>query len=578
MSQELVSYHVRQQGCPVVARPVPSPVTTLLSVFLYFPGHRRQQRGARHTHSFPCCSCRMVRRFGISQKGSPSRDLPGASPPFPPPPYEPDEHAPQLVIGGTTTTTTHVVTTTTQTTTSFFSLPLWRRRPPAASTVFARRSMSGMDADESGALGRMSNISMPMLNKDLPPTPTSSDDDLLAPSNEGTSDFTHPRDRALHKTPPITISRPMNLSPSRLSSKSSSPHPSPQPTVVLAQAALGIGLPHVMPRASTSSSRSEGNTLAFMNISQHEGHRDLKVRRVKSSQKLSVHSSAENLSPADPRGRRRTRGISLGTTVLQDAAIDVKGKGKEKEPAPDSTLPRKSLARRASFWNRKRNESMKSQPEPATQHSLPFLPPVSPFRMDTNIDSPSASSSQDHPSLRPPPGLIRRHSASNSPSPSPGLPHEVPDNVAPFTIPESSTGKRYLRRPSTADSARSRAHSLFIDSLPSSFHAPASLPPTPEAPSKPSHPHPRQRAQTNPPLLHRLSVNLLSFTSSSPSPSTFGLNATTQSPTASPRPSISQPPVDVPKPNRTEETPEVYLSRLTNAVSKAEVATVLASR
>jgi hypothetical protein len=46
----------------------------------------------------------------------------------------------------------------------------------------------------------------------------------------------------------------------------------------------------------------------------------------------------------------------------------------------------------------------------------------------------------------------------------------------------------------------------------------------------------------------------------------------------SPRPSISRPPVEVPKPQIDQESPDTYLERLLNVVSKAEVAGVLASR
>jgi hypothetical protein len=46
----------------------------------------------------------------------------------------------------------------------------------------------------------------------------------------------------------------------------------------------------------------------------------------------------------------------------------------------------------------------------------------------------------------------------------------------------------------------------------------------------------------------------------------------------SPRPSLSRPPVEVPKPQMDEESPDAYLERLLNIVSKAEIAGVLASR
>ena len=44
------------------------------------------------------------------------------------------------------------------------------------------------------------------------------------------------------------------------------------------------------------------------------------------------------------------------------------------------------------------------------------------------------------------------------------------------------------------------------------------------------------------------------------------------------RPSLSKPSVEIPRPREEEESPEVYLQRLVEAVSKAEVASILASR
>ncbi|OBZ79748.1 Protein transport protein sec73 [Grifola frondosa] len=93
----------------------------------------------------------------------------------------------------------------------------------------------------------------------------------------------------------------------------------------------------------------------------------------------------------------------------------------------------------------------------------------------------------------------------------------------------------------------------------------------------------RPRAQTNPPLLHRLSVNIFGSSSNSPS-STSAPNIAGESAIGSPpsslgssRPSLSKPSVEIPRPRTEDESPEVYLTRLMEAVSKAEVATVLAA-
>jgi hypothetical protein len=57
------------------------------------------------------------------------------------------------------------------------------------------------------------------------------------------------------------------------------------------------------------------------------------------------------------------------------------------------------------------------------------------------------------------------------------------------------------------------------------------------------------------------------------------LNGYSQPPTNSlPHPHVRKPETPIPKPLREEESPEVYLERLRTAVSKAEVAGILASR
>ncbi|KZT21638.1 hypothetical protein NEOLEDRAFT_1073097 [Neolentinus lepideus HHB14362 ss-1] len=76
----------------------------------------------------------------------------------------------------------------------------------------------------------------------------------------------------------------------------------------------------------------------------------------------------------------------------------------------------------------------------------------------------------------------------------------------------------------------------------------------------------------------------MNFFSSSPNPnsSTNLLGnplaaSPASSPVSSPRVSLTRPPAQIPKPRTEEESPEVYLERLLDAISKAEVATVLAS-
>jgi hypothetical protein len=134
------------------------------------------------------------------------------------------------------------------------------------------------------------------------------------------------------------------------------------------------------------------------------------------------------------------------------------------------------------------------------------------------------------------------------------------------------------RRPFTADSAADRSRTL------SYVHPPDhSSPLAPAPPQNPEVAAPRRtarpRSQTNPAfLLHRLSSNIFSFSSSSLSPPTSGTNQvhTNHSPKASPRASTSKLPP--PKPRPDEESPAAYVDRLLGLISRADVASVLASR
>ncbi|KAL1748872.1 hypothetical protein HDZ31DRAFT_28634, partial [Schizophyllum fasciatum] len=170
---------------------------------------------------------------------------------------------------------------------------------------------------------------------------------------------------------------------------------------------------------------------------------------------------------------------------------------------------------------------------------------------------------------------------------------------SPTEAPASSPGSRLLspptrrqqKRPMTADSdARYKASSAFLDSPGPMSASPPTSPALRTAGSQsrlsPSAPASeegvavaRPRSNTNPPILHRLSMTL--FPSSVPSFSNNVGSSSGHSPADSPRPSLSRPQhkpsIEIPKPRTNEESPEVYLHRLSEVVSKAEIATVLAS-
>ncbi|KAG9314508.1 hypothetical protein JVU11DRAFT_5305 [Chiua virens] len=227
-----------------------------------------------------------------------------------------------------------------------------------------------------------------------------------------------------------------------------------------------------------------------------------------------------------------------------------------------------------------RNISL-SQPDshslPASKSAIPhgvnFTPPVSLARSRSN--SSGAELSRCHSER-----AVRLTTHEKIPS-LPQSPVSDRTNVRPSTAdPYFLTSQRpTMRRPITADSATpSRALSLFTLSQQSKVppNEPFSVNPTPR--SKIGSPNRRPRSSTNPPLLHRLSVNLFA---SSPSSATkngmFFSNDVVSSPDSrSSRPSLSQIPPDVLKP-RAEESSETFVGRLVSLVSKVDIAGILAS-
>ncbi|KAF7791941.1 hypothetical protein EIP86_002967 [Pleurotus ostreatoroseus] len=547
----------------------------------------------------------MVGFFHLGNKASPSRagkSIDSSRPATPPPPpYAHNSHEPPMFGTETTTTTTHVVTTTTHTTTHFFSLPLWRRRAQhtAQYDTGAGRGTPRESVDELGVSGPIPIVYA--RDKDLPPTPPAEEVDLESPKDShasdrvGNGDFL---DNARHVPRIISKKSQPSFQPSPAPSSLADSESSSQPrtsTALLARAALGLTLPPLSfnPTPSPSATpATEVNTVSFiappippstspLQMSQQN------VRRAKSFQRMPDGSG--EVAHAEVRESRRTRGLSLGPLHF---GADEKAEAKETESKPER---RKSLSRKSSFWSRKRNDSRAAvppvpPPPPAGQFlhrpSLPSLNPVSPFRIDTNAPEVPSVSLEEHNAAQT--DLRRRHS-ERTPSQSSKPMSESPG-------PTSPKSPRRLKRPSTANPAGSpRPASSYFPSSPSTLTGSPTLTSSPlpqdEAPASSSTPVPqvtfsRPRSQTNPPFLHRLSMNLFgSSPSSSPvNGSTLGdshVKTPRTSFSSSSRPSLSRPSpkasVEIPRPRHEEESPEVYLSRLLEAVSKAEVATVLAS-
>ncbi|TFK57363.1 hypothetical protein OE88DRAFT_1651044 [Heliocybe sulcata] len=555
----------------------------------------------------------MVGVFGLGNKSSSSG--PSNSSPIAPPPYSESEPDPSVLLAETTTTTTHVVTTTTHTTTHFFSLPLWRRRAaPSSSTASARQSLVEPNVDENGIIIHGATSHTVMVEKALPPIPVDlglGTPPLVAtPETEEYSMATRPSGELFPRSQ-STVS--ILSSPQYRSRQPSRPSTASSASQALAQASLGLGLPHVMPHAAASSS-SEVNSVIFnpSDLEEDAGSASSPLRRAKSFRVDHPTGQAEDVANG---GRRRTRGVSLGPYNLFGSGSDSKGKGKDnavqdESPSPPTSRP---LSRKTSIFSRKRINSEKSMPPLPTRStdalgmldpSLPYMPPVSPFHVDVLGDTSQRGASPEvRSSTLRPPVLVRRHSdrSGHIPSPPSSPPYvAVEHHQSPTSVGLSARGdhqtKRKTRRPSTADSgSRARSRSMFLDStsLYTSTLSPPPMPPTPRpltagersSPNPNSvlpvpRPVPRSKT-TNHALLHRLSMN---FFSSSPNPNSSSIllsdtlsASPTSSPVSSPRVSLSRPPVQVPKPRTEEESPEVYLDRLLEAVSKAEVASVLAS-
>lgn len=353
-------------------------------------------------------------------------------------------------------------------------------------------------------------------NKELPPTPSGLL--LFAPR------------------PPVTT-------PSRYQDTS---------TTSLSQSLPGFGCAQpVLSRTSGSSTlhESEVNTVAFVptpSRSQPVSESFLNVKRPQDSHGPGV--SPYLTSPKEV--ERRTRGISLfGFTSAFDVKVDPKTKEQAQEPASGQLKP---LTRKLSFWNRKKS---RSQPRPSTVRG-----DFSDFHDSCEINLSNLTT------LAPSQKLQSRDLLSHSFS---ERPHSYYPNASPdiSILPPSSP----TRRPTTADNSIPTAdHTFFKSSL-------TSGPMRATAPgfsgTNEQNRLPRLRSQTNPPLLRRLSLNMFS------SPSLLTASPTSFS--SSPLPSSTSDPcrgsMIIPRPSE-EESPDIYIGRLTDVVSKAEVTSILASR
>ena len=457
----------------------------------------------------------------------------------------------------------------------FFSFPLWKRN-----NIYAFPATNPPpSADDFGGLSRRSSFNAKERNDSPPSVP--------------------PKDRTFSTVIPrisnvcdncdnqefIPGSSTMT-SPERTPQRRRQDPPTRQSTAALAHASLGLGLPHVMPSQGASSSSLDITALRKPSNIQNDADTGVArsiMRKAKSFQKLRPDPPPEDLQ--DLRQHRRSRGLSLGP--LHFAA-----EGKDKECEPES--PPKALSRKSSFW-RRRKDSLKNLVHSEPQKSLPPVPNP-------------PTDGKGHLLLQPPLPLTRLNDTGNVPGPMHGQPstprrttllrsrssliqrshsERMPPGVRPssahglsqYTTSKSSEMMRLPGRPSTAGALSSSPRSSHL--TPSiSFSSITPQPITDRADSFPLDlSKPRARASTNPPLFHRLSMNL--FSSSPPIPAlphTQLTNSPETSTISSPRPSTSKQSIDIPKPRTSEESPKQYVDRLTESIPKSDIATVLASR
>jgi hypothetical protein len=449
-----------------------------------------------------------------------------------PPSYNESTRSP-LLVAEMTTTRTEVVTT--ETTTHLFSLPTWKKRSGPRSPVLPQGTEDATNSFDMHH-SRKPPPSPALYDKALPPTPPN---ELPDPIGSTSDDLEQSMSSAV---PSIS-----QLDSYRLRSRKSSA--GPHATVALVHAALGVGLPH----ASTSMSR-ETNGISFMTPSSPVSSgiaSSPSVRRVKSSQRVQQrHASDTHENAAHEKIiERRKRGLSFTTaSFLHLGNTDVKGKGKEvQQQSASPKVPPPPLSRKSSFWSKKKTNQPSESPQTEATLTLPSIPPVdqfTPFEI-SSFTIPSSTSSITS-------SLPHASDMSRSLSENAGVSHS--SSSSPPILPPGSISFPRTSQSHGSTNERTAAHTS--DSVAT----------------------PRLRTQTTP-LLHRLSMGVFSSgeLSLSPAPSTRPHDQT-QSASPSPHPFPRKPDMPIPKPRRSEESPEVYLTRLKSAVGKAEVAGILASR
>ncbi len=349
----------------------------------------------------------------------------------------------------------------------------------------------------------------------------------------------HLLDKALPPLPD-TAGLPLLHSPSPILKSATPPAPA------AANPALGLALTLDLP----STSLFDENTVLYDTSTSPTGNTASPVvRKAKSSQMLETDMGVQQSSSASASRDRRPRGLSFSSSTLLGFVGDNKTKGKEKDVDPGKSSP--NLTRRGSFWSRKRNVT--HSPVPSTPSSI--------------APTGAVHTSPSRPQGKQTPLHVRGLSRSLSERSFVTSPTALENGT-------STTNFSHRNRPSSAKLSQSPNWGGFL-------HPPSKTRNSKELndAQQPSHSDKaqttsRRRAQTNPPLLHRLSLNIFSFATSPPSPNPQCVPIL-DLPTS---PSIEKLRTSISKSARDGESPTAYVRRVVSSVSKAEVAGILASR
>ncbi|KAG8812194.1 hypothetical protein FRC19_003325 [Serendipita sp. 401] len=497
-----------------------------------------------------------------------------------PPPYsagdEPDEQE-GFAVQQTTTT----ITTTT--TTSFFP----RRKLGSVAPKLVPTTAS--EADETVGTNveqplYQSTTSNLLINKDLPKLPMQENRPRQAQNNRRPKTADAVETRVIQSTIAVT-------------------------PLALANASLGIYTPQVSKLGLASSVSRTPTELIHaekpspLEMSQHWVTGE-KIVHTRTSTSVGSRSSVDaaaglSMSQISPSGSAMPAGSTSPWSPLKSSGSQ-SSKQKSKTLQSFATSPdgkqTKQLGRRASWWGRRgtRPETPTKGESPQQAASIPMSQedvtshsglsvPRPPQR---TASSPLIKSEPDEEDLGQLLGkpILPVFDLTNSPPPdrttetskptSPETPAVSPNTlVSPSVTPSAPDPAALFQSLSRSTSRRPRALSLFLKpSTPNIEVVPSKSPLAPLAPSTLGA-HPRTKAIQSPPILRRISSTLFSqspYPSSSPTPnSSLSVSAVfTEEP--SPQPTI-------PRPNVDEESPEGYVLRLMEAVSKSEVAGVLAS-